>query len=118
MIEDIEQQTSAAGQTMERSQIETLIDLVVGVSLVFALLGLGIYLLVHFGLRANRNWSRIVGIVFAILGAVIGVGGFVFGGATDLVAVVITLIWVGVNIYWLILAFSPDVSRYLQEVNR
>lgn len=118
MIEDIEQQMSAAGQTMDRSQVESYIDAVAGVSLIFAVIGLGIYLLVYFGLRAAKNWARIVGIVFAILGAVFGIGGFVFGGPTDLVTVVVTLLWIGVNVYWLVLAFSPVVADYLKQVKR
>ena len=118
MIADIEQQMSAAGQTMDRSQVESYIDAVAGVSLIFAVIGLGIYLLVYFGLRAAKNWARIVGIVFAILGAVFGIGGFVFGGPTDLVTVVVTLLWIGVNVYWLVLAFSPVVAGYLKQVKR
>ncbi|NDK31079.1 hypothetical protein [Nesterenkonia haasae] len=118
MIDEIEQQMSATGQTVDRGQIETYVDAVVGVGVAIALIGLALYLLVYFGLRANKNWARIVGIIFAILGAVISLGGFAFGGATDIVTIVVTLLWVGVNIYWLILAFSPDVTRYLREAKR
>jgi hypothetical protein len=116
MINDFEQQLSAAGQTIERSEIEGYLSVVLGVTVIFALIGLGIYLMVYSGLRASKNWARIVGIVFAVLGAGFGIFGFVLGGPTDFATVVITLIWIGVNIYWLILAFSPDVARYLREV--
>lgn len=116
MINDLEQQMSATGQAFDRDQLETYVDAVVGVSVAIALIGVAIYLLVFFGLRANKNWARIVGIVFAMLGAVVSVAGFVFGGASDIITVVVTLLWVGVNIYWLVLAFSPDVGRYLREV--
>lgn len=118
MISDFEQQVAGAGEAMDRSDIEGYLSVVLGVTAIFALIGLGIYLLVYFGLRAAKNSSRIVGIVFAFLGAAFGIFGFVLGGPTEFATVVVTLVWIGVNIYWLVLAFSPDVARYLREVKR
>ncbi|TLP76898.1 DUF3784 domain-containing protein [Nesterenkonia sphaerica] len=118
MISDFQQQLTAAGQTVDRSDIEGYLSMVLGVTVVFALIGLGIYLMVYYGLRAAKSWARIVGIIFAVLGAFFGIFGFVLGGPTDFATVVVTLIWIGVNVYWLVLAFNPDVARYLREVKR
>lgn len=114
MIDDTIAQQEALGMPMTAEEAEGVIGLITTVTLVFALIGAAIYLLVYFGLRANKNWARITGIVFAIIGTVFTAGSLLFGNL-DVFTLILTLLWIVANIYWLVLAFSGDNARYLQQ---
>lgn len=117
MVAQMEQTYAEMGVAFEASDIDGIIAFATGAAVVFGLIGLGLYLLVYFGLRSNKNWARIVGIVFAIIGAVGVLGAFLFN-PVDMITLIITLVWIGVSIYWLVLAFSAEVAQYLQQFKR
>ena len=82
------------------------------------LVGVGLYLLVYFGLRGRKNWARITGIVFAVLALVFTLPSLLalpFLGGSGLLSAVVSVLFVGVNIWWLVLAFNGPISRYLQQ---
>lgn len=82
------------------------------------IIGLGLYALVYFNLRGVKNWARILGIVFAILGALAifsGIG-FLFSGSTMLIlSGALTLAYAVVNIIWVITAFRSDVAEWFRQ---
>lgn len=114
-IAELQQTYADAGMTLEASEIDGIISAGLVFYAVFALIFLGLYLLVYFGLRADKNWARILGIVFAIIGSVFGLAGFAISGFSDILTVIVTLVWIAVNIFWLVLAFNADVAQYLQS---
>lgn len=84
----------------------------------------GLYLLVYFGLRANGDWARILGIVFAILGVLATLVTGLFSlmmipyfdlDALLLVGVVLYAVHVVLSVYWLILAFKKETAHYLKN---
>lgn len=82
-----------------------------------------LYLLVYFGLKGNKGWARVLGIIMAIIGLVLTIGGLLFdtamfSSAIGMVALVISIAWAAVTVYWLVLAFNSDVARYLQQFKR
>lgn len=121
----MEEQMAAEGQTMtaEESQaVEQVLNFITGAGLAmmafFTLIFAGLYLLVYFGLRKRRNWARVTGIVFAILSLVTTLPSLLllpFMGGAGMFSLVLSLLSVAVNIWWLVLAFNGQTSRYLQQ---
>lgn len=112
-IDAIEQQGMTGAEAAEA------VDLFMGLFTAFLwvalLVGAALYLLVFFGLKKNKNWARVTGIVFAIIGIVFTLFGIV--GATML-GLVLVVAHVAVAVYWLVLAFSPEVKGYLAQFRR
>lgn len=121
----LDEQMAAQGQTMtgeEAEALDQLVDIMAGAGIamlaIFTLIGVGLYLLVYFGLRKRRNWARVTGIVFAILSLVFTLPGMLmlpFMGSGGLLTGLFTVLSLAVNIWWLVLAFNGRISRYLQQ---
>lgn len=117
------EEMEAAGATA--AEIDSALGLIAVGAGIFALIvlviSIGLYLLVYFGLRAGKNWARIVGIVLGILGVLLSLGGLVtsldtaFAAPLMTVSTLVGLVWVAAAIYWLILAFNSKVAGYLQQ---
>lgn len=117
MVAQLEETYAQMGVALEAGDIDSVMTFALIVGFVFALVGLGLYLLVYFGLRANKNWARILGIVFAIIGTLVILASFMFN-PVDIITLIVTLLWIAVNVYWLVLAFNSDVVQYLQQFDR
>lgn len=121
-------QDELTGAGMSQADVDSAMGLVSGIAGIFAVIVLlvivGLHLLVYFGLRAEKNWARVTGIVLAILGLLFNLGSLLTGlgnaFATPLMTVttVLTLIWAAAVIYWLILAFNSTVAGYLQQAHQ
>lgn len=84
------------------------------------ILTVGAFALIYLGLRAHKNWARILGIVLAFVSIGFGVLGNVFAatlniqmGAIGLVSMLLAVISLALLIYWLVLAFSREVRLHL-----
>ncbi|GAA1153813.1 hypothetical protein [Nesterenkonia sandarakina] len=113
MITGMEQQGMTAAEAAEAADLFG--GLLTGFIWVSLIVGVGLYLLVFFGLQKNKNWARITGIVFAILGIVFTMIGVI---GADPLTLVLALAHVGVAAYWLVLAFSSEVKTYLAQFRR
>lgn len=111
------------GMGMSDQEIRTVVDGAVtasiATSVVIAIIGIGLYLLVYFGLAKRKNWARIVGVIFAILGA-LGMlfsagSGLLMPTAVTIVAALVSLAGAVVAIIWLITAFNGQVKQYLTQ---
>lgn len=121
----IDEQMAAQGQTMtaeETRAVEQMMQFMTGAGVVmtvlFTLIFVGLYLLVYFGLRKRRNWARITGIVFAILSVVVTVPGLLLTplmGGSGMFFILVSVLSLAVNIWWLVLAFNGRIARYLQQ---
>ncbi|NLS10382.1 hypothetical protein HGQ17_10335 [Nesterenkonia sp. MY13] len=116
MIDDLMTTYQEMGVAMERTEVESVYGWFSTGTTIFVLVLLGIYALVYFGLRANKNWARILGIIFAIISIVFSVLGFAMGEIN--LSMLISLVWLGVNVYWLVLAFNSEVADYLFQHKR
>ncbi|MDX2341155.1 MULTISPECIES: hypothetical protein [unclassified Micrococcus] len=91
----------------------------IGGVVVALLIGLAVYALVYFGLRAVKNWARIVGIVAAILGTLGALAGLLsfttFPGLAGVIASLASLGLLVVNILWLVNAFSGEEAAYTRQ---
>lgn len=116
MIDDLMTTYQEMGVAMERTEVESVYGWFSTGTTIFVLVLLGIYALVYFGLRANKNWARILGIIFAIISVVFSVLGFAMGEIN--LSMLISLVWLGVNVYWLVLAFNSEVADYLFQHKR
>lgn len=82
------------------------------------LVGLGLYALVYFNLRGVKNWARILGIVFAILGVLSifqGIGYLFSSNILVVLSGALTIAYVVVNIVWLVTAFRRDVADWFRQ---
>lgn len=93
----------------------------VGFDVTILVLTLALYALVFFGLRAEKNWARIVGIIFAILGVLFTLGGVALSANLymahmwGIATMVLTLLYTAATVYWLVLAFSGRTRAYLAD---
>ncbi|WP_309080469.1 hypothetical protein [Zhihengliuella sp.] len=85
------------------------------------LLTVAVYVAVVVGLVRRRNWARIVGVVCAVASIVLTVRGLLHVPAAPVtdglgnLALILDLVAVPVNAYWLVLALSREVSEYLRR---
>ncbi|MEW1980959.1 hypothetical protein AB0333_08525 [Citricoccus sp. NPDC079358] len=123
----LEEQLDAQVETMgmSREQLEQGMEMGMVIAMVMAVAALVIavvvYLLVYFGLRKGKNWARILGTVFAALGTLFTLYGLTSIGTMmsaapglGIVTLVITVVFLLVNIWWLVTAFSKDSNAYLR----
>lgn len=84
----------------------------------------GLYLLVYIPLVKGKSWARVLGLVFAFIGAaltllnVFTMVGLLFSTAAGMVAALAFLAYLGVTIWWIVVAFDQDVKRYLEQQSR
>lgn len=90
--------------------------------LIMGVLGIALFLAVYLGLTKRKNWARVTGIVFAILGVVATLGGTLLiiapllgSGGLGIFSVTVTGLYAAVSIYWLVLAFTRGVREYIQQ---
>lgn len=116
MVESVE----ATGQPVDASMIDGMVTGAIVFSVVLIAITLGLYLMVYFGLKKVRGWARVTGMVLAFIGLAFVLGGFVLG-STDMgsgagmVATLLSVAWIAVTIYWLVLAFSSPVRGYMNQ---
>lgn len=79
----------------------------------------GLYVLVLIPLLGGKNWGRILGIIFAILGGLSGLFGlfsslamFSWSGAMATVSLASNLVYVGTAVWFLIFVFRPEVAAW------
>ncbi|WP_120003125.1 hypothetical protein [Nesterenkonia muleiensis] len=115
------------GQDLGGVSVDDALAMGMAFSWVFILVPLVIsivlYLLVYFGLKGNKGWARVLGIVMAIIGLLLTIGGLLFdtamfSSAIGMVALVISIAWAAATVYWLVLAFNSEVTGYLQQFKR
>lgn len=118
--EQVRNQLEAGGLAMSETDLDTALAassaMTLGTTLVVLVLGIGLYLLVYLPLRKGKNWARILGIVLAILGIAFSAFGFsglsVYEGPGLILAIVLSALFIVVNIVWLITAFNKGVAAY------
>lgn len=119
--QQIREELERQNVTVDDQVIQGSIMIGAAVAGIMLVIGLAVYLLVYFGLRAKKNWARILGIIFAILGIVSTLYSLVidtemaFINAAAAVGTVLTIASAAVAIYWLVLAFDGQVKQYLQQ---
>jgi hypothetical protein len=114
-----------AGLGVPREQLEEFVAASMMFAMVLAVVMLVIsvvlYLVVFFGLRRARNWARILGTVLAALGTLFIVLGLTEIGAImsaapglGIATLVLSVVLVAVNVWWIVTAFSKDVNAYVR----
>ncbi|OFR90750.1 hypothetical protein HMPREF2863_05810 [Micrococcus sp. HMSC067E09] len=121
----IDESIAEQGRQLSADQLESIdqvLGIVTGMGMAFMafwmLVVVGLYLLVYVGLRGRRNWARVTGIVFAILALVFTLPSLFalpFMGGAGMFSAVVSLVSVAVDIWWLVLAFNGQISRYLEQ---
>ncbi|MGC5048950.1 hypothetical protein [Micrococcus porci] len=113
-------QGKSAEQIDQAMQNAGMVSAMAGIGLVvWLLIALGLYALVYFGLRARKNWARVLGIVLAILGTLSAVFGLFrlgsFPAGVMIASLVLSVLFIAVNVLWLVNAFNKDVAAYTQQ---
>ncbi|GAA1116369.1 hypothetical protein [Citricoccus alkalitolerans] len=121
-----EQMGAQAGMGIPQEDLEEIVEMSMAFVMITAVVALVIavvvYLLVYFGLRKGKNWARILGTVFAAVGTLFMLYNLVSIGALmsaapglGIATLVITVVFVLVNIWWLVTAFSKDSNAYVNS---
>lgn len=112
---------------MSDEDIEALVDglgpLMIGMGVIGAIFALALYLIVYIGLAKKKDWARVTGIVFAVIGVVGTVGtlpmylmlDFFLSSGAGIASVVLFVLYGAASIYWIILAFNSEVRTYLAQ---
>lgn len=116
----MEDSIAATGQPVSEEMLDASIAIGIGTVVVLTLIALGLYLMVYFGLKKVKNWARITGLVFAIIGLVFTVGAFALDTsmlttAFGLISLAVSVAWAAVTVYWLVLSFSTPVRDYMDQ---
>ena len=95
-VDSIKEQVRASSPTLDQAMIDAAAGVAVALAVVFGIIGIGVWILLAFKVRAGKNWARIVTFVFAGLGLLIGLASFaqpssVFSHIVLLVAVAIDI---------------------------
>ena len=110
---------SLQGQDTGGVPMDDLVAMATVSGVVFAglilLVAVVLYVLVLLGIKKRWGWSRILGIILAIVGILFTAGGFFTGGGLSIIDVVLGLLFIVVNIYWLILAFNRSVAAWMSR---
>ncbi|WP_022869379.1 hypothetical protein [Yaniella halotolerans] len=79
----------------------------------------GLYVLVLIPLLGGKNWGRILGIIFAILGGLSGLFGlftaltmFSLSAAMAIVSLLTNIVYVATAVWFLIFVFRPEVAAW------
>lgn len=121
--EQLRQQYADAGMSQEMMAQTISMAGTIGVitAVVMVIVSLIPYILVLIGVPKGRNWARIVGIVFAILGTLTTLYGLVTSltslgssGVLGIIGILLSLVFLVVNIYWLVLAFNGRVAAWFK----
>lgn len=86
----IREQVRSSSPTLDQSMVDAAVGVAIAMAVVFGLIGIGVWILVAFKVRAGKNWARIVTFVFAGLGLLSGLASFAqpAAAASHLLAVV------------------------------
>ncbi|WP_010525728.1 hypothetical protein [Nesterenkonia sp. F] len=111
------------GMGYSAEELQQMADIAVGVSLfgvgIGLIVGVGVYLLVYFGLAKRKNWARIVGLIFAVLGTIgmliSGVGGLTTPSAINIISSLFALAGAVVAVLWIMAAVKAPVKQYLTQ---
>ncbi|GAA4773082.1 hypothetical protein [Citricoccus nitrophenolicus] len=120
----LQDQMEAQGQAVTGEQLDQVVSagMVGGIAFAIAniVVAVVLYLVVFFGLRKAKGWARILGTVLAAIGTLftayglLGIGTMMEGNATiGIVSLVLSAVFVVINIVWIVTAFSKDVNAYL-----
>jgi len=75
-VDSIKEQVRTASPTLDQSMVDTAAGVAIGAAIFFGIIGIGVWILLAFQVRAGKNWARIVTFVFAGLGLLIGLASF------------------------------------------
>ncbi|MGD6978424.1 MULTISPECIES: hypothetical protein [Citricoccus] len=117
----MESQGMAASEEIIEQSVQLGMAFGLATMIVSIVLGIILYLLVFFGLRGGKNWARILGTVLAAVGTLYTLVGLAGIGVTLAISPVIgtltlilSVLFVIVNIWWIVTAFSKDVNAYVR----
>lgn len=115
---------------MNDEDIEAVVDglgpLMIGFGIFGALFALALYLIVYIGLVKKKDWARITGIVFAVIGVLGTVAtlpmylmmDFFLSSGAGIASLLLYVLYAAVSIYWIVLAFNAEVREYLAQFKK
>jgi hypothetical protein len=75
-VDAIREQVLKTSATLDQSLVDTAASVAIGSAVTFGLIGIAVWILLAFTVRAGWNWARIVAFVFAGLGLLSGLASF------------------------------------------
>lgn len=114
------EQNVPAGQLQEITpdMLDTVFASVIVFYLVFALITLGLYVVVGLGLKGNKNWARVLGLILGILFLLSAAYTLLLGTdygnlpGMELMNTILTVVLVLITVWWIIQAVNKDTNRW------
>ena len=113
-VDAIREQVLTTSPTLDQSTVDTAVGVAVAVAIVFGIIGIIVWVLLAFKVRAGKNWARIVTFVFAGLGLLSGLASFAQPGSAF--SHIVLLLAVAIDIALIVLLTRGPSAEYFRKV--
>ena len=113
-VDAIREQVLTTSPTLDQSTVDTAVGVAVAVAIVFGIIGIIVWVLLAFKVRAGKNWARIVTFVFAGLGLLIGLASF--AQPSSAFSHIVLLLAVAIDIALIVLLTRGPSAEYFRKV--
>jgi hypothetical protein len=112
-VDSIKEQVRASSPTLDQAMIDAAAGVAVALAVVFGIIGIGVWILLAFKVRAGKNWARIVTFVFAGLGLLSGMVSFAQPGSAF--SHVLLLLAVAIDIALIVLLTRGPSAEFFRR---
>ncbi|PVU83197.1 hypothetical protein DDP54_09520 [Cellulomonas sp. WB94] len=109
----IKEQVLKANPSFDQSLVDTTVAVAMGTAVVFGVIGIVVWTLLAFKVRAGKNWARIVTFVFAGLGLLSGLASFVQPASA--ISHVLALVALAIDIALIVLLTRGPSAEYFRR---
>jgi len=112
-VDAIKEQVLKTSPELEPSLVDTSVSVAIGIAVVFGIIGIIVWTLLAFKVRAGKNWARIVTFVFAGLGLLSGLASF--AQPASAISHILSLVGVAITIALIVLLTRPASADYFRR---
>lgn len=109
----IRDQVRASSPSLDQSMVDAAVGVAIAMAVVFGLIGIGVWILLAFKVRAGKNWARIVTFVFAGLGLLGGLASFAQPGSV--VSHLLAVVALAIDITLIVLLTRGPSAEYFSR---
>ncbi|MGV8979302.1 MAG: hypothetical protein ACOH17_14790 [Cellulomonas sp.] len=112
-VDAIREQVVKASPALSPSLVDTTVSIAIASAVAFGVIGIGVWILLAFKVRAGKNWARVVTFVFAGLGLLSGLVSF--AQPSSAFSHVVLLVAVAIDIALIVLLTRGPSAEYFRR---
>lgn len=112
-VDSIKEQVRTASPSLDQSLVDTAASMAITVAVTFGIIGIVVWVLLAFKVRAGKNWARIVTFVFAGLGLLSGLASF--AQPSSVFSHIVLLVAVAIDIALIVLLTRGPSAEYFRR---